>query len=146
MKNRIASVAMFLLALVSTGSAVSLIAIHQVRGDASSASGSVAVTSPNSSASAWAKVGANCSITAGVFNCASTVSAPSWAAEVPAGTINGTNTVFTLSATPIANSQVLYYNGQAIFPAAGDYTISGPSVTLVSPPSPGDTLIAVYQH
>jgi hypothetical protein len=67
-------------------------------------------------------------------------------AEVPAGTINGTNATFTLSMTPMVNTQVVFRNGVAYFPGSGDYLISGNTLTFegTAIPQPGDHLVAVY--
>jgi hypothetical protein len=137
----------FVISLPLSLFAATKILISQIKGDTTSTTGSIAVTTPNTSTSAWSKVGSNCSITSGVFNCSGGAgAAPTWAAEVPGGTINGTNTVFTLVNTPIINSQFLFWNGLALFPGAGDYTISGSTLTLTIAPQVDDTLIAVYQH
>lgn len=67
-------------------------------------------------------------------------------AEVPTGAIDGTNAAFTLSAMPIGNTQLLFRNGLALFPAGGDYTIGGTQVTFDagSIPQAGDKLVACY--
>lgn len=68
--------------------------------------------------------------------------------EVPAGTINGVNAVFTLAFAPIGNSQHLYKNGIRQRPGAGnDYTISGAVLTLLAGnvPQPGDSLLCDYR-
>lgn len=68
--------------------------------------------------------------------------------EIPSGTINGINTVFTLSETPATDASVkLYRNG--IFMrqgASGDYTISGPTLTMTTAPATTQTLDAVYRY
>jgi hypothetical protein len=70
--------------------------------------------------------------------------------EVPSGAINGTNTVFTLAATPSPASSVhLYWNGLRQNPTAGgDYTIVGNTITtsVASTPQTGDLLIVDYRH
>lgn len=65
--------------------------------------------------------------------------------ETPTGAINGTNTTFTLSYTPIAGSLLLPLNGLYLFPSIG-YTISGNILTLITAPQTGDTLYAQYSH
>jgi hypothetical protein len=65
--------------------------------------------------------------------------------EQPSGTINGTNTVFTLASTPRAGTVSLFQNGIRLFVGAGnDYTISGQTITFVTAPVTGDNMIADY--
>lgn len=66
-------------------------------------------------------------------------------AEVPGGTINGSNVVFTLAATPALKSLQLYLNGLLQKAGAGlDYTLAGATVTMSLPPESGDVLTADY--
>jgi hypothetical protein len=68
-------------------------------------------------------------------------------AEVPAGLVNGSNTVFTLASAPSpAGSLGLYLNGLLMRQGA-DYQISGNTVTffLASTPQSGDLLVANYR-
>lgn len=127
--------------------ATAVVLITQIRGDAASATGSVAVTTPNTSRATWAKLGSGLTLQNGVLS--DTASAgPQMAAEVPAGTLDGTNAVFTLTNAPIASSQLVFRNGLALFPAAGDYSIAGNTITFTAGavPQPGDALVAVYLH
>jgi hypothetical protein len=68
--------------------------------------------------------------------------------ETPAGALNGTNVVFTLTSAPSpAGSLHLYRNG--ILQKAGfDYSLGGSSIAFVagSTPVPGDTLLASYRR
>ena len=67
--------------------------------------------------------------------------------EVPAGAINGSNTVFSLAGTPApAASLTLYRNGLEMAPGS-DYTLNGSAVTFsgTSLPRTGDTLLAYYR-
>jgi hypothetical protein len=67
--------------------------------------------------------------------------------ETPSGTINGSNTSFTLSKTPTpAGSLALYRNGVLQSPTA-DYTLSGAAITFgaASIPYSGDLLAAYYR-
>ena len=67
--------------------------------------------------------------------------------EVPTGTINGSNTAFTLANTPVAGSETLYLNGVVQNSGAGnDYTISGAAITYLTAPSTGDILLASYRY
>ena len=68
--------------------------------------------------------------------------------EIPTGTINGVNAVFTLASTPVAGSVHLYKNGMRMTPGTGnDFTISGSTITFESGAIPltNDTLLADYR-
>lgn len=56
-----------------------------------------------------------------------------WYNETPTGSINGINTIFTLSQTPAANSLVLTLARQPQILGV-DYTITGNTITYTSPP------------
>jgi hypothetical protein len=59
--------------------------------------------------------------------------------------VNGSNTAFTLANTPQAGTVRLYQNGLRLFAGAGnDYTISGGTITFLTAPSTGDTLLVDY--
>jgi hypothetical protein len=65
--------------------------------------------------------------------------------ETPTGSINGSNTTFTLANTPSANTEELFLNGILLEPGAGnDYTISGATITMLSAPLTGDRLKVSY--
>ena len=65
--------------------------------------------------------------------------------ETPSGSINSSNTAFTLANTPIAGSEEVFLNGILQEPGAGnDYTISGSSITYLNAPITGDRLRASY--
>ena len=71
-------------------------------------------------------------------------------AEVPTGTINGTNTVFTLAHAPVGTSLELTLNGivqQA--GASNDYVLSGSTITfnaIASIPNVGDSIQTWYRY
>lgn len=66
--------------------------------------------------------------------------------EVPAGSINGSNTAFTLANTPTAGSEHLYLNGVLQESGSGnDYTISGSSITTAVAPLAGEKLVCSYR-
>jgi Avian adenovirus fibre, N-terminal len=66
--------------------------------------------------------------------------------ETPSGSINGSNTTFTLANTPISGSEHVYLNGILQEPGAGnDYTISGATITYLSAPLTGDRLRVSYR-
>lgn len=67
-----------------------------------------------------------------------------WVDETPAGTINGSNTVFTLAATPLENDSVdVYLDGLKQIPGT-DYSVSGITITFVTAPAIGQTIRADY--
>jgi hypothetical protein len=63
----------------------------------------------------------------------------------PTGAVDGTNAVYTLSFTPVANSEMIFTNGILQEAGAGnDYTISSKTVTFANPPYSGDKIRAAY--
>lgn len=70
--------------------------------------------------------------------------------ETPGGTINGSNTAFTLGFTPSTcksgnSSLTLFLDGLLQQSGAGnDYTISGTNITMAVAPATGDKLVANY--
>lgn len=66
--------------------------------------------------------------------------------ETPSGTVDGSNTSFTLANTPPAGSTVsLSLDGLILTQGGGkDYTISGASITLAVAPAVGQNLWAIY--
>jgi hypothetical protein len=65
--------------------------------------------------------------------------------ETPGGAVNGSNTAFTLAATPQNASLSLFVRGQLQEPGAGnDYTISGAAITMLYAPLTGDKIRAYY--
>lgn len=66
--------------------------------------------------------------------------------EVPAGTMNGVNAVFTLTFTPNPGASfTLWLNGVEQVPTT-DYSISGATITYTVPPKSNDLMIAQYTH
>ena len=66
--------------------------------------------------------------------------------EVPTGTINGSNTAFTLANIPASGTVTLYLNGVRLQPGAGnDYTLSTNTITMLYAPATGDQLLADYR-
>lgn len=63
--------------------------------------------------------------------------------ETPSGTINGSNTSFTLANTPTVGTETIFLNGleQNI---TTDYTISGSTITYLVAPITGDILRVNY--
>lgn len=65
--------------------------------------------------------------------------------EAPSGSINGSNTSFTLANTPTSGTERLYLNGVRQFVGgSNDYTISGATITMNTAPLTGERLIADY--
>ena len=64
--------------------------------------------------------------------------------EIPTGTINGTNTTFTLAYTPMAGTLHLVRDGQELY-VTDDYTISGATITMLEAPLTGSKLVAHYK-
>jgi hypothetical protein len=65
--------------------------------------------------------------------------------ETPTGSINSSNTSFTLAHTPQASSLQLYLNGMLQHAGAGnDYTIATNTITYLAAPTTGDVLLAYY--
>lgn len=66
--------------------------------------------------------------------------------EVPSGSINGSNTAFTLANTPVAGSEHVYINGILAESGAGnDYTISGANITMLYALQTGEKLRVSYR-
>ena len=68
-------------------------------------------------------------------------------AETPVGTVNGSNTAFTLSSAPNpASSVIVYRNGLRVASAA--YSVAGSTITFASGevPQTGDVLLCSYRH
>jgi phage-related tail fiber protein len=66
--------------------------------------------------------------------------------ETPSGTVNGSNTTFTLANTPTAGTEEVFLNGLLQDPGAGnDYTISGATITYLTAPVTGDKIRVHYK-
>ncbi len=66
--------------------------------------------------------------------------------ETPTGTVNGSNTSFTLANTPLSGTEQVFLNGVLQEPGAGnDYTISTNTLTYLAAPISGDRLRVSYQ-
>ena len=58
--------------------------------------------------------------------------------EIPAGTVDGTNVVFTLAFTPVLGTEHVYKNGLLLISGAGnDYTMAGATITFAMAPKAG---------
>ncbi len=69
-----------------------------------------------------------------------------WQQEVPSGTVNGSNTTFTLAYTPVASMTVMLFWDRSLYLQGVDYTISGNTITMTVAPATGLKPSAVYQH
>ena len=97
--------------------------------------------------SGWITVGAGLSLSHDNVLSTTAVTSPlKPEAELLQGTIDGANKIFTISNPPVANSQVIYLNGVALWSAAGEYTILSNTITFNTAPVPGDILVAQYWH
>jgi hypothetical protein len=70
-------------------------------------------------------------------------------AELPAGTINGTNLTFTLANTPSPAASLMLFKNGVLLTQGVDYALSGATVTFTSTtvaPQAGDSLTASYRH
>ncbi len=76
-------------------------------------------------------------------------SGPSFSdAETPGGTINGSNTVFTLANAPSPAASLILILDGVVETQGSDYSISGASVTFINGvvPQTGDTLRGWYRY
>ena len=66
--------------------------------------------------------------------------------EVPSGSINGSNTNFSLANTPVSGSEEVFLNGllQNVG-GSNDYTISGTTISFNSAPLSGDVILVNYR-
>ena len=67
-----------------------------------------------------------------------------WVDETPSGTVNGSNTSFSLAQLPLENDSVELYQDGLKLTYTTDYTISGTTITMVTAPVVGQTLRANY--
>lgn len=65
--------------------------------------------------------------------------------EQPSGSINGTNTVFTLKYTPVEESEHIYLNG-VLQENGGDYNISSSVITFIDAPLSTMKLRCTYYY
>lgn len=65
--------------------------------------------------------------------------------EAATGTINGSNTSFSITYTPIANSVNVYLDGLYLTPTT-DYSISNTTITMVTAPAYGQSLRVSYHR
>lgn len=81
------------------------------------------------------------------FSCGSVLTGTFSDAETPSGTINSSNTSFSLAHTPNpAGDLQLYLNGQQLIAGGADYTLATATITMTAAPKTGDVLIAFYRY
>lgn len=65
--------------------------------------------------------------------------------ETPSGAMDGTNASFALAFTPITGTEEVFLNGiLQVLGGSNDYTISGSTITIVTPPVASDVLRVSY--
>jgi hypothetical protein len=65
-------------------------------------------------------------------------------AEVPSGAIDGSNAAFTLAATPVTSTLMLFLNRVLLLPGT-HYTLTGDAIAMAIAPGTGDSLVAFYR-
>lgn len=82
-----------------------------------------------------------------VGNLAGTTNALFVDAEAPAGTMDGSNTAFTLANVPALPSDVYLYRNGLLLANGVDYTMNGKAITFANGavPQPADELLAYYR-
>ncbi|MBV8552706.1 MAG: hypothetical protein JOY54_15520 [Acidobacteriaceae bacterium] len=66
--------------------------------------------------------------------------------EIPSGAINGTNTSFVLVGLPNPTKSLKLYKNGVLLLLNTDYTLSGSTITINTPPQHGDSLLADYRY
>ena len=66
--------------------------------------------------------------------------------ETPSGTVNGSNTSFTLTFAPVSSDSLDLYLDGILLRLTTDYTISGTTITMGTAPATGQFLYASYQY
>lgn len=68
--------------------------------------------------------------------------------ETPAGTVNGTNTAFTLQYAPSPTGSLDLYRDGLLLTQGSDYILTGNTIEyfLLSTPQPGDIVVASYRY
>lgn len=138
-------------ATTSGSNAVTVVKVNGTTVTTNAAADQTIVTTASATAG-WAAI-PNC--TAGAlqyatsthtFTCGTVLTGTFADAEVPGGLINGANTSYSLAHTPSpAASLKLFKNGQELIAGGADYTLATATITAVTAPATGDTLIAFYR-
>lgn len=125
--------------------------INQLTGDvtAGPGSGSQVATLANTAVTPGSYTNTNLTVDSKgrITLAASGAASPSAVQEVPTGTLNGVNKIFTLSFTPSpAASLVVYLNGVEQLPGGIHITVSGATIIFTTAPISTDLLRATYTH
>lgn len=139
-------------ATTSGSNAVTVVNVNGTSVPTNAAADQVVVTTASATGS-WKSV-PNCTTGAleyatstHTFSCAAVPTGTQVNNEAPSGTINGVTTTFTLVSAPSpASSLHLYHQGQLIYAAGVDYTLTTNSISMVVAPKTGDILSADYLH
>ncbi len=69
-------------------------------------------------------------------------------AEVPSGSVNGSNTAFSLANSPAPSASLILSRNGMVMTAGIDFTLSGSTITFLSAsvPQTGDGLVAWYRY
>lgn len=65
-------------------------------------------------------------------------------AEVPSGSVNGSNVTFTLSETPVSGAAVMIALDGGVSTNGTDFTVSGTTITFAVAPATGTEIFAMY--
>ena len=66
--------------------------------------------------------------------------------EIPTGTLNGVNKIFTLSFTPNPTGSLFLFLNGVLQVISVDYTVTGSTITFTAAPVSDDDMIAQYTH
>ena len=67
-----------------------------------------------------------------------------FAQETPSGTVNGANATFSISATPETSAAVFLFLDAVPQIQGTDYTLTGTTILMTTPPAFGQALYAYY--
>ncbi len=137
-------------ATTSGSNAVTVVKVNGTTVTTNASADQTMVTTASATAG-WASI-PNCtgalqySTSTHTFTCGTVLTGTFADAEVPTGTINGVNATFTVAHTVSpAASLKLFKNGQELIAGGADYTLATATITMVTAPATGDTLIAFYR-
>lgn len=139
-------------ATTSSSNVVTVVNVNGTSVPTNAAADQVIVTTA-SSVGAWKSV-PNCTTGAleyatatHTFSCGAVPTGTQVNNETPSGTVNGVNTTFTLVSAPSpAGSLHFYKNGQLLYAAGADYTLTTNSISATVAPKTGDIISADYLH
>jgi hypothetical protein len=111
----------------------------------SATSASNSATSATSSKNAAATSETNAAASA-ASAAASASAVGTFAQETPSGTVNGSNTAFTLAHTPLSSTSVRVYKNGVFQRQTTYYSVSSATITFVTAPTTGDEIDALYNY